>query len=75
MSIKTGGSAFPVIDYTFEDEDGMRQYKTFYGMTLRDYFAAKAMQQLIAEDGNCARVAKDAYAFADAMMAERDVPA
>jgi hypothetical protein len=42
------------------------------GMTLRDYFAAKAMQ------GICARVqwsysgaAKDAYAYADAMMEAR----
>jgi len=43
------------------------------GMSLRDYFAAKALQ------GICARVqwsysgaAKDAYAYADEMMKERE---
>lgn len=43
------------------------------GMTLRDYFAAKALQ------GICARVqwshagaATDAYAYADAMMKARE---
>jgi hypothetical protein len=48
-------------------------------MTLRDYFAAKAMQGMLAyafihplsmEDG-CAR---DAYAMADAMLKARGTP-
>ena len=44
------------------------------GMSMRDYFAAKAMQSLIATDnyGSAARVcAKDAYEFADAMLGAR----
>lgn len=49
------------------------------GMSLRDYFAAKAMQGLLAGlyagnnagwtvEGNC----KAAYEYADAMLAERE---
>mgnify|MGYP007100127658 CR=1 FL=1 len=45
------------------------------GMTLRDYFAAKAMTQIIASDPDCkmsfATVASLAYQSADAMLAER----
>jgi len=46
------------------------------GMTLRDYFAAKAMQGFIA-DGAAPEVSKTtiasmAYAMADAMMEERE---
>lgn len=45
------------------------------GMTLRDYFAAKAMQGAWA-DPKCQatpeRMAKWAYLVADAMLAERD---
>ena len=50
------------------------------GMTLRDYFAAKAMQSniVILEDWpggeRAADVAKYAYAMADAMLAEREKP-
>lgn len=46
------------------------------GMTLRDYFAAKAMQALIEKDNNCGRVNQDvadtAYWYADAMLAQRE---
>jgi hypothetical protein len=45
-----------------------------YGMPLRDYFAAKAMQGLLAgtttSDGNM--IVKDAYAIADAMLKARE---
>lgn len=45
------------------------------GMSLRDYFAAKAMQGIAsAAPHNCVDprdVAEDAYQFADAMLAER----
>ena len=58
--------AFPVAFKWGED------FKEYNGMTLRDYFAAKAMQ------GICARVhwsysgaAKDAYEYADAMLEAR----
>jgi hypothetical protein len=46
-----------------------------HGMTLRDYFAAKAMQAHITHDGsdniNEPGVARWAYEMADAMLAER----
>ena len=44
------------------------------GMTLRDYFAAKAMQGLISEPsfkGTIEMFANRAYAIADAMMKAR----
>ena len=59
----TGGPAFPT-------------GTAFQGMTLRDYFAAKAMQGLIAAwtvgvpEANAAAAA--AYQYADAMLKARD---
>jgi type IV secretory pathway TraG/TraD family ATPase VirD4 len=46
------------------------------GMTLRDYFAAKAMQGMFASQGNMLVVtkeylAKTSYEYADAMMKAR----
>lgn len=38
------------------------------GMTLRDYFAAKAMQALIDNDGLFSEIPTQAYALADAML-------
>jgi hypothetical protein len=44
------------------------------GMTLRDYFAAKAMQaKLSYGDAGYDDVAKRAYKYADAMMEARNV--
>ena len=45
----------------------------FNGMTLRDYFAAKAMAALIDEKDWCKDVATYAYKYADAMLAAREV--
>jgi hypothetical protein len=45
------------------------------GMTLRDYFAAKAMQTMLGWDNdhtNWDSYAKDAYTMADAMLKHRD---
>lgn len=48
------------------------------GMDLRDYFAAKAMQGLLAADPECdeedaiTALIRTAYAVADAMMKARD---
>jgi len=42
------------------------------GMTLRDYFAAKAMQALIANDGLFSEIPTQAYALADAMLKARE---
>jgi hypothetical protein len=42
-----------------------------HGMTLRDYFAAKAMQALIDNDGLFVVIPTQAYAIADLMMEAR----
>lgn len=57
MDKQTGGSAFP----DFKQE----------GMTLRDYFAAKAMPALIEQGIVSEHIAKEAYRFADLMLVER----
>ena len=52
--------------------------KTEGGMTLRDYFAAKAMQALLRQypdhlmNSPASEVASDAYSMADAMLAARE---
>ena len=45
-----------------------------HGMTLRDYFAAKAMQGLLASDVYAPKdkFAENAYAMADTMMKARE---
>lgn len=46
----------------------------FYGMSLRDYFAAAAMQGVLSREsrsGEDADIAREAYAMADAMMTAR----
>lgn len=48
-----------------------------YGMTLRDYFAAKALQAIVSHGPTFAKefiemAAKDAYSYADAMLKARD---
>ena len=59
MNKETGGPAFPTNLYN--------------GMTLRDYFAAKAMQGLLASDVYAPKdkFAENAYAMADAMLEAR----
>lgn len=48
------------------------------GMTLRDYFAAKAMQALLRQypdhlmNSPASEVASDAYSMADAMLVARE---
>lgn len=55
----------------FPDSDGQTDYTG--GMTLRDYFAAKAMQGILAKYGEYdSDIASDAYKMADAMLAERE---
>jgi hypothetical protein len=55
----TGGSAFPT-------ERNLTQ-----GMTLRDYFAAKAMQALMTRSAYDAKLPVRAYEYADAMIQAR----
>ena len=52
-------------------------YSNVYGMTLRDYFAAKALEGMCAGQqtqlfANQIHLAKGAYLLADAMMKARD---
>jgi len=80
-SINDGGPAFPVPSFTFTNPDGKSCTAVgTNGMTLRDYFAAKAMQGLIAAPRNITEIDLDAwsrtvapfaYLAADAMLAER----
>lgn len=82
MDVKNGGPAFPVstastVDQesgAFGHQDGARTWQ-FPGMTLRDYFAAKAMQASRTRNSVYATfedLASDAYDIADAMIAARE---
>ena len=71
MSKDNGGQAFPTHNY----QDN--RYKE-QGMTLRDYFAAKAMQGILVNPAESYEygsvqilLAKCAYQIADAMLNER----
>jgi hypothetical protein len=71
MSKDTGGPAFPTKNYkaVVPEATGYAE-----GMTLRDYFAAKAMQGLLAQPG-LIKVDDDAnlaYKMADAMLRVRE---
>jgi hypothetical protein len=66
----TGGPAFPAHHFDLAENE--------HGMTLRDYFAAKAMHSLMhtqyvdmTYEGETANLAHEAYMIADAMLAER----
>jgi hypothetical protein len=48
------------------------ELKHYNGMGLRDYFAAKAMQALIDNDGLFSEIPAQAYALADAMLKARE---
>ena len=77
MSKETGGKAFPGIKKTEATRLGEFD-RTEEGMTLRDYFAAKAMQGWLAsygpDDGapKAETTARMAYEFADAMLRARE---
>lgn len=73
-AINTGGFAFPITEPTRFSE---------FGLTARDYFAAAALPGLVmlcANDDTIAdgktyaqHIAKNAYALADALIAEREI--
>ena len=77
----TGGSAFPmpgIYDAARDQINPVSEYYDAEGMTLRDYFAAKAMQGLLAcgeahEEATAFVTARAAYTIADAMLAARGV--
>lgn len=65
-----GGPAFPITDL---------QNKTYRGLSVRDYFAAKALQGMLAARSATVMDAAEhsavwAYGMADAMLAERSKP-
>jgi len=68
---KDGGSAFPL---TVEQSENITHFHT--DMTLRDYFAAKAMQGMIANSvnnfENVEILSEFSYKLANAMLKERD---
>jgi predicted 3-demethylubiquinone-9 3-methyltransferase (glyoxalase superfamily) len=67
---KTGGPAFPRAGNEWAD---MAWVEDRWGMTLRDYFAAKAMQGLLANNNiDAQQIAKAAYIVADSMLKARD---
>ena len=70
-----GGPAFPMASVTVLAEDMSHTSLTHPDMTLRDYFAAKAMQGMLAhpQSGNWSndQIAKDSYEIADAMLKAR----
>ena len=75
-TINDGGPAFPGQWYDFQPLTGEQVVREQWGgMTLRDYFAAKAMQGLLADRRhyeNCREIASDAYLLADAMLRARE---
>lgn len=67
--INDGGPAFPLQSIGPEFQPG------YSGMTLRDYFAAAALQGLLCNGGGPSwdGDAKNAYQAADAMLKAREV--
>lgn len=62
--------AFPAMHYDLADNE--------HGLTMRDYFAAKAMQGMLAactgwSEANLERLAKCSYSTADAMLKAREI--
>lgn len=86
--MRDGGPAFPCKQLDWDRaERGVERYNHFVGMSLRDYFAAAAMREIapgvelawLRRDGEpdtqisvFSLTAERAYAYADAMLAERD---
>jgi hypothetical protein len=68
--INDGGSAFP--SPPSQHSNGF--YSTGEGMTLRDYFAAAALQGMLTDSciqGSDSQFAESAYSYADAMLKAR----
>ena len=75
MNKDTGGPAFPMSGFDMRHGQPVQAVYQ-HGMTLRDYFAAKAMQGYLADENWRAEVspmgtAEAAYRAADAMLRRR----
>ena len=76
--IQTGGPAFPTARVTINGVDTQDGIECFgAGLSLRDYFAAKAMQSYLngpdRDDFSADEWAGAAYEMADAMLKAREV--
>lgn len=76
VEIETGGYAFPVPEAV---NGGNNKQPTNKGMSLRDYFAAAALQGLLSRPAanntiprSRTSIAASAYAWADALIEARD---
>jgi hypothetical protein len=72
--INDGGPAFPVPGYQTSDGGVILHHEGSPGMALRDYFAARALQGLLANpdfEGTQEGFAIESYRLADLMIAER----
>ena len=73
----TGGPAFPR-PFSVDDADQDISYPAHTGMTLRDYFAAKAMKAMLSKDPEYHQryefidLAYFSYQCADAMLKARE---
>ena len=67
-----GGPAFPLQDW----DQCIHSRRTDHGMSLRDYFAAAALQGILSNHegygAKTSQVASWSYAAADCMLAARD---
>ena len=80
---RNGGPAFPSGEAYSANGVISRKGPLYEGMTLRDYFAAKAMQATLTHGKtlyvehdaffHIENVAKDSYYIADAMLKEREI--
>ena len=68
--IDNGGAAFPIVGQLYDIHE--------VGITMRDYFAARAMEALLSRlprsitPQECIVVAEDAYFMADHMLKARE---
>lgn len=72
--VNNGGPAFPREDYQSNGYDKGFEKLGQEGMSLRDYFAAKAMQGELASgdaSNHVENIASRSYAIADAMLKAR----
>jgi hypothetical protein len=80
IEAKDGGPAFPAFPYPKGHNDEQAKIILQLGMSLRDYFAAAALQGLLAHEGhnhtweNARSVCNDALCIADVMLMEREKP-
>ncbi len=74
--MKDGGSAFPTMGRFIESDGTKIQDPAVPGMSLRDYFAAKALSAMLQGEEHWEEdiIAGLCYQMADAMLVERAKP-